>query len=143
MIYCKSEMDLVRESAKELKLDAPRYFWIAPLTSLMDICNGFGSDAFPENLRKVLDWVYRNYKEIAAIHDVDYELSDGTEEQRKIADDRFLKNGLIMWQDIYGWSRWINPVAIYSRHKIYTAHRLLRAFGKGAWLASYERKKER
>ena len=141
MIYTRYELKQMRKLAAEFKLSAPSLFWRAKLSTLAELCNGFGSESFPEPLRKILDWLYRKYKVLAAIHDVDYELSDGTERKQILADERFRTNAYLMWRQKYGKLRFVNPIALWERRKLKIAYKMLRLFGSVAWNAAYAKRK--
>lgn len=142
MYYSEKELGQMRRIAHELGLSAPSLFWKARLATLAKLCNGFGSESFPEPLRKLLDWLYRYYKALAAIHDVDYEMSDGTERKRFRADERFRSNAYIMWRHKYGWSRFVNPKALWERRKLKIAYKMLRLFGSVAWNEAHAKRQE-
>lgn len=141
MIYDRHELKQLRKAARYFGLSAPSLFWRAKLSTLAELCNGFGSESFPKPVRKLFDWLYRKYKVIAAIHDVDYELSDGTERKRALADERFRTNAYLMWRQKYGKLRFVNPIALWERRKLRIAYKMLRLFGSVAWNAAYTKNK--
>lgn len=42
------------------------------------IYNGYGPDAWPKVMRKVLSWIFGMFPEVAGVHDVEYHFADGT-----------------------------------------------------------------
>jgi hypothetical protein len=140
-MYTVSEMKQIRFSADALGLYAPPLFWELPESELVKICNGCGPEFFPDWARELADFIYRKYRAAIAIHDVEYEESDGTEISRCEADTNFYENCLIIWNKRFGWSRWINPVALYERKKIRLAYRALYYCGTVAWISAYHERK--
>ena len=107
------------------------------------LVNGYGPERWPESMRKILSWIFRKYPVPAAIHDLRYEFSDGSEVTRRAADTEFAANLKIVWLDCYRWSRWINPAAWYGALKLHSAITLTRKFGRWAWLESWRKKRSR
>lgn len=142
-MYTLSELHEIRNQAWETGLSAPKSFWHRSLVKLQMICNGCGSESMPEWSREVLTWLYRNYAGAHCIHDYRYEYSDGTEINRCAADREFNENCIKLWERKYGWSRWINPVALYGRNKIRLAYKALYYNSRDAWLAAYEKRKSK
>ncbi len=138
-MYTAMEAAAFQHQAAELKLKYPAIFVEMPPEELANIANGYGPEAWGEELRKVLTWIFRKYPVPAAIHDVRYEFSDGRALTRKAADAEFSANLRLVWLDNYGVWRWINPVAWYDLWKINTAAKLTAGFGKSAWRKAYLR----
>ena len=132
-MYRPEEILLMQREAEELSLKYPAQFMLLSCEELAQIVNGYGPDHWHENLRKAVSWIFRKYPTPAAIHDVRYEFSDGSELTRKAADAEFAANLLLVWQARYGITRWINPAAWYGYWKINTAAALTCKFGKSAW----------
>lgn len=140
-MYSIAEIKQIRLQADELGLYAPPLFWELPESELVKICNGCGAESMPEWSRELLTWLYRNYTAAHCIHDAEYELSDGTEISRCEADAEFYENCLVLWKHKYGWSRWINPIALYGLKKIRLAYRALQCCGRPAWKEAFEKRK--
>ena len=138
-MYTISEVSLYREQAKELNLSAPDEYWNSAPEWLVLICNGCGSDDMPDWAVSALSYLYRNYTPAHQIHDVRFELSDGSNKSLTLSNDEFYDNCMKLWVNKYGWSRYINPFALWGRRKIKLAYRSLQLFGKSAWLAAYKR----
>ncbi len=139
-MYSIQEIKKIRADALLLQLKAPAIFWELSDQQLMQICNGYGNDSMWTKLRYALTWVYRNYPAAAAIHDVEYHFSDGSEFGQVEADNNFEENLLIKWAEIYGRLRWMNPVAIYARTKLLIAVESVRKLGHDAWNEAFERR---
>ena len=73
---------------------------------LAKIYNGMGPEAFPDWMRKALDALHPSLKCVVLIHDVENELSDGTEEGFWASNDRFRHNGVKVAKIEY---KWYNP----------------------------------
>lgn len=138
-MYTPEEISSIRAQARFAGLSAPALFWRATPSELVKICNGCGAEDMPEWARCALTWLYRHYAPAHAIHDCDYELSDGTELRRAEADARFNANCLLLWQKKYGALRYINPVALYARNKVRVAYKALTLCGAAAWLAAHQK----
>lgn len=128
----------VREQARRLGLGAPEIFWTLPPEALAGIANGYGSDRWPEIIRKLTSRIFRYYPAPAAIHDVRYEFSDGGEFGRRLADDEFAANLGIVWRCRYGRRAWCNPVAWWAWGKLRLCVGLVRRCGRAAWLRAAE-----
>ena len=136
-MYTIDQINSIRHRARALKLGTPWEFHALAAAALTKICNGYGPDKWSDAGRKVLTVIYRKYPCSAAIHDVRYHYSDGTQAGRQIADDEFGANLELEWAAVYGWSRWINPVALYARVKIRAAYVFVKSMGADAWAAAF------
>ena len=139
-MYKNCEMKRIKEEAAALQLKYPAEFADMPCSTLAGIANGYGPERWPENLRKLVTWIFRHYPAPAAIHDVPYEFSDGSELTRKAADAEFAANLKIVWKYYYGRFRWVNIIALYGFFKIFSAAAMTRRFGRSAWLDSFRKK---
>lgn len=139
IMYTCEALSKIRQEAKRMNLAAPYLFWIAKLSHLQKICNGCGPESMEQWGRDVLTWVFRNYAAAHCIHDCDFELSDGDANSFDAANDAFYWNMLRMWEDRYGWSRWINPVALWDRNKIRLAYKAVSVFGFTEWVNACKR----
>jgi len=132
---------LNRIQARKLNLSGPDEYWNGWSADLAKICNGYGPDRWPEEARDILTWIYRNMEISSQIHDVRYELSDGTEEGRKIADDEMLDNmrkevaaAYPLWK-VWRWGRRGLEMA-----KADAAWFALRQWGEEAWMSAYHKR---
>lgn len=140
MIYTAEQLERFRNEAKAKDLSAPSLFWDTAPEQLRYVCNGCGAEEAPKWQRDVLTWIYRHYAPAHCIHDCDFELSDGSDENFAAANLRFHENLLRLWRCRYGSLRWINPIALWGRNKIRLAYKAVCLCGKGAWLAAYARR---
>lgn len=138
MYSCKTAAQMQQQAA-DLKLKYPAIFVEMSSRKLAAVANGYGSERWPEELRNVVTWIFRHYPLAAAIHDVRYEFSDGSELTRRAADAEFAANLYILWRLRYGSCRWLNIFAVYGRIKIAFAVHLTRAFGRSAWLDAWKK----
>lgn len=136
-MYSSIEAAAFQRDAAKFKLKYPAIFVEMTAGELAAIANGYGPENWDEEVRKVLNWIFRKYPVPAAIHDVRYEFSDGRELTRKAADAEFSANLRLVWQYNYGKLRFVNPVAWYAYWKINTAATLTASFGRTAWRNSY------
>lgn len=70
---------------------------------LARIYNGIGPETFPDWMRTGLDALHPSIKCVALIHDVEYELSDGSEEGFRAANERFRRNGIKVAMSEFSW----------------------------------------
>lgn len=138
-MYSITEIELYREQAKKLNLSAPDEYWNSKPEWLVLVCNGCGSDDMDDWAVDALTYLYRNYAPAHNIHDVRFELSDGSHKSLENANDEFYVNCLRIWREKYGFFRAINPVALWGLRKIKLAYQALRIFGKSAWVAAYKK----
>ena len=71
---------------------------------LAKIYNGIGSDGMPSWLRRAASFLSPDLEPTAIIHDVDYELADGTRERFTDANSRFRRNGYRSARRRFGWA---------------------------------------
>ena len=119
-----------REEIKFYKLSAPVELLNLTDAELLAICNGWGPDSWPRQLRKALTKLAGAYAVLHVPHDVRYEFKLGG---REVADREFYDNALRIWRVRWGWQRWIRPAAIAERAKLYLCYRALAAFSREAW----------
>lgn len=137
-MYTQEQIIQILSIAKGANLSFPDGFANASFEELCEVCNGVGSDAMPEKLRKALTKAYSCAQATAAIHDWRYENSDGLSESQKKADDEFLKNGMaeVKYRHANGglWG-WLHR--LWDERKIVAAYRLLEIGGEGAWCIAF------
>lgn len=140
----------VRENAKKLNMEAHPLFWLEPAHILAKIMNGCGPDSWTDSMRSSASWVYRNYPECIAIHDFDFEHSDGDLETLKIVNKRFFDNAkkkldVLYPVEVYTWKawKWKNvhkaPIRAWAYGKIEFAYFALKNKSEEAWKSAHER----
>jgi hypothetical protein len=130
-----------REIVSQLGLSVSDRWGTLSDADLESICNGFGPDAWPEGLRSVATWWYRNLQPADKIHDVEYQFSDGTKEGWHTADNRFSENGSKILSYRYPIVRvdlWPERAALWAKKHL--AIRLLAIGGWDAYKAAYLRR---
>ena len=132
-MYTVEHIVAIREQARRLGLSAPEIFWTMPAETLAGIANGYGPDRWPEFLRQLVSWIFRDYPAPAAIHDVRYEFSDGGESGRRTADDEFSANLKLAWRRRYPGCERLRPVALWDWGKLRLCVMLVRRHGAEAW----------
>lgn len=140
--YPTSFCDKVRKSAADLNMTALPNFWTFPLAVLATIMNGCGPDSWTDSLRSMASWVYRNYKEGIAIHDFDFQHSDGDLETLKIVNDRFYANGKTKLNTIYPltWrTLYLSPLRAKEWSKLQFAFICLKNGSEEAWIDAHKR----
>lgn len=136
-----TEVAVARELVIRLGLEFPDQWNTLDDDQIAFICNGFGPDAWPEGLRSVASWWYRNLHPVEMGHDVDYQFSDGTRIGWKRADGRFARNGSRVLDYRYPLSnvaQWPLRAALWAKKDM--AVRLLALGGWECYRAAYERR---
>ncbi len=103
--------------------------------------NGCGAEWMSACSRKFLDQFMQLYRDCVAVHDWDFEHSDGTKKSFKLANNRF-KNNMKKVRDYY--FPWSQPSKYAECLKWYlkarTAYRLLQFGGWKAWQDAHDKK---
>ncbi len=140
-MYNQEQIEVIRQNAMELNMDLCSEFENLPLETLLKICNGYGPDRWPYRWRKLMSWIFRNFPEAAADHDVRYEFSDGSYENWRKADDSFEVNLQIKRQKLYPLIRpWNWPWRLWTKVKCHAAVLALARAGFTAWEEACERR---
>lgn len=82
----------LRDEAKRYDLKAPDAFWACDPADIGRAYNGAGPDRWPEWKRKICSFVMRLYDPAVAVHDWEFENSDGNEDGFAGANTRFHEN---------------------------------------------------
>lgn len=91
--------------------------------------NGYGPDAWPAVLRGAVTWIYRNFKPLAAVHDVDFVYSNGTEEGFNDATNRWQLNSKVLLNDRYPKRKfWLLPIRAYAWCKLKLSYIALKKY---------------
>ena len=132
----------LRMQARRLGLDAPGEFWtFGDIEALNRLWNGYGPDKWPECVRAVMTWIYRNFEASALIHDFEYTFSDGSTEGWQVTDDRFYKNLKTQRDELYPWfSPWLLAHRAAATLKIRAAKLALDMGGYTAYLDAFRRR---
>ncbi|NMA48115.1 MAG: hypothetical protein GX945_16295 [Lentisphaerae bacterium] len=126
MIYEPETLAQYRDEAKRLDYRVLDSFYDADITELVDICNGVGGRG--SVLTPAINFAYRRYQSCSSPHDWAYHIG-GSDADRKLADADFEHNLLIRWRELYGKTRYLNPLALWERNKIRLAYKAVRLFG--------------
>ena len=138
--YTKEFCEKVRNKANSLKMDALPIFWEEPIDSLSKIMNGCGPDSWTDSMRGLASWVYRNFPEAIAIHDFDFEHSDGIIESLIIVNNRFHINNKKKLDYLYPLSKpWLYPIRALAWSKIQLAFIALKNGSESAWIDAHNR----
>lgn len=140
----------IRENAKKLNMEARSDFWSSPAHVLAEIFNGCGPDSWTDSMRSLATWVYRNYPEAIAIHDFDFQHSDGDLKTLEIVNKRFYDNekkklDYLYPVNVYTWKIWkwkrvdLTPIRAYAFGKIQLAYIALKNGSESAWIDAYNR----
>lgn len=120
--YTEDEIKDLMESARKSGLRAPDEFWATPPKELVKICNGIGADWQSERTRKIVTKALRYAEEAALIHDWEYSQVDGSKTAQRLADERFLINGLkladVKYPFLLDWRRWLAERAVLAMHAV-------------------------
>jgi len=98
---------------------------------IISCCNGIGSQAMPEAVRKFLDAMHPSMRIAAAIHDLEYQFSeDRSDEAFHASNARFQRNCVAVCKILYGW---YDPRRYWAIHKARQFRAILDLCGKPAW----------
>jgi hypothetical protein len=93
---------------------------------LTTVCNGIGAAWFSHSTREITNWVFREIKATAFLHDIEFELQIGFD----IANAHFLINGR---KEVKAKYKWYNPLRYLKLRKVKAAYLTLEYFGKTAY----------
>ena len=126
---------ILREKALKLNLYASDEFWnFKDENKLNELWNGYGPDKWPNCIRSIMTFIYRNYEESALIHDFDYTFSDKSIQGWILADNRFAYNFKKQIDNRYPFKNpllW--PLRVIALAKRKTAIEALELGGFSAW----------
>ena len=94
-----------------------------------NIYNGYGPDGWPPWARSMMTWVYRHFKELAAVHDVGYDFSDGTLKGWHHTCKNWKLNSSILLSVVYPVRKfWLLPFRSVAWCKLRASYRVLVKF---------------
>ena len=138
--------DAIAVRKEILRLDLSRLPQFDALTDyeFAAIYNGYGPDSWPEAIRDAVTWIYRNWKTLAGVHDVDFHFSDGTRKGFLEATERWSINYSLALSDRYPMSKpWLYPARSWAWTKLCLSLRALQLGSWGAWQSAGRRRAER
>ena len=136
-------MDVVaiRKEVERINLSRPPHFDALTDIDLAKIYNGYGPDSWPAAIRAAVTWIYRHWKTLALIHDVDFHFSDGTRRSYLEATARWNINYSLALSDRYPMTKpWMYPARAWAWTKLRLS---LRALQLGSWPAWQEASRRR
>lgn len=128
-LYTEYDIVYLKREIRAYSLQIDPDFWKVPNTELARICNGIGPENMSEILRKILTTIYHRYQAAGVAHDYDYEKKKISKTE---ADTRFYNNMLRIWEQFYGWRRFL-PSGLKERFLIRSAYLAVKNFGDSAW----------
>ena len=138
-IATESVIDIRQDVARLRLLGADRV--LALQTDTLAKCyNGTGPEFLPQPIRQKLDEVCRPFLPAVMVHDVDFELSDGSVGAFRAANSRLLRNCITCANDAHpalSWKRY----ALYL--EAYALYRACERFGWIAWLSAFNKKQKK
>ena len=132
----------IRDAAILLHLDGSQHLAYLPIDVLAASYNGTGPEFLPQKLRDLLDGACRPFLPAVMIHDVDFTLSDGSEESFKQANTRLLGNCITCAMAAHPWTSWKRYSLILQAWAMYRAVSHPQ-FGWTAWIQAYNKRKEK
>jgi hypothetical protein len=115
-------------------------FWGTSAMRLAEVMNGCGPDSWTDGMRAFASWVYRNYPEAIAIHDWDFEHSDGILATLQVVNDRFHSNNKLKLDSLYPLSKpWLYPIRAWAWSKLQFAFVALKNGSEPAWIDAHKR----
>ena len=137
-MYTLEQIRKFQKQARELGFAGSDGFCAAAPETLLDICNGFGPDAWPQLARDLLTWLYGPYGAAAAQHDYDYTTQTKI---RREADEDFAANMRLVWKSRWNWfERFLRPSARREKVFIEAAALAVRNHGGSAWAEAAKNK---
>lgn len=136
------ELTDIRDAAIRLHLDGSHFLAYLPLEVLAASYNGTGPEFLPDSIRQKLDGACRPFLPAVMIHDVDFTLSDGSEESFKQANTRLLGNCITCANNAYPWTNWRRYALYLQAWAMYRAVSYPK-FGWVAWIQAYNKRKEK
>jgi len=138
--YTIRHCEAVRLSARLLRMVARPDFWGTSAMRLAEVMNGCGPDSWTDGMRAFASWVYRNYPEAIAIHDWDFEHSDGILATLQVVNDRFHSNNKLKLDSLYPLSKpWLYPIRAWAWSKLQFAFVALKNGSEPAWIDAHKR----
>jgi hypothetical protein len=140
--YPKSFCESIRKSAASLRMTAHLKFWTVSLEKLAGIMNGCGPDSWTDGMRAFASWVYREYKDPIAIHDFDFQNSDGDLDTLKIVNNRFYSNGKLKLDRLFplSWRKfYLSLLRAKEWSKLQFAFIALKNGSETAWVDAHKR----
>lgn len=135
-----SEVEAIRAEVIKLNLQRPVIFDALTVQDFAAIYNGYGPNDWPESVRTIITWVYHNFRPLAAVHDVEFEFSDGTQVGWLIALQRWYDNSATLLNDRYPLCKfWLVLFRVIAWCKLRTSYEALKCGSWSAWQAAYER----
>ena len=106
---------------------------------LMYVYNGYGPDYWPEQLRDIITFIYREYTLLAFVHDVEFNFSDGRKESWLKTLDNWEHNMWLLYNHKFNKQQsWYNVVLrlrmLCDRRKLNMSLSLLKKCSWTSWL---------
>ena len=135
----KKEMHVYTEV---IRLDLHRIPEFDTLTpkEFCDIYNGYGPDSWPDWGRNLMTWIYRNFRPLAAVHDVAFAFSDGRLDGWQNTSKNWRRNISILLADKYPCRKfWLLPLRPIAWAKLIASHRVLKRLSYSFYIESKSR----
>lgn len=131
----------IRKEVERINLSRTLQFDALTNIDMAAIYNGYGPDSWPKEIRAAVTWIYRHWKTLALIHDVDFHFSDGTRRSYLEATARWSINYSLALSDRYPMTKpWLYPARAWAWTKLRLS---LRALQLGSWPAWQEASRRR
>lgn len=115
-MYSTDEILDAMSLSSELKLQGYGMFCSLPAGKARQICNGVGPEWLPARYREILDKRYYILRVAAMIHDVEYYLGTGTDEDFHAANDALRINGIALAKHYYPWWSLMRYLVMHDAH---------------------------
>lgn len=136
-MYTLEEIAALRQKCNALELEGREILEKYSDEELQKICNGIGSELFPDWMLKIITVIHPVQQAAAFIHDVEWYESDGDYDTFFWSNRRLESNGFKLAFAAY---RWYDPRRYIA---MWRANRLARCCHFGGWLAYQHCFKER
>ena len=134
-----SDVSKLRAAVARLRLLGMDRVLSMSVEALAESYNGTGPEFLPQRIRQKLDAVCRPLLPAVMVHDVDFDLSDGSRRSFIIANQHLFWNCITCACAAHPWYSWRRYALILESWALYRAcHR----FGWIAWVQAYNKRKE-
>lgn len=131
-----SDVSKLRAAVARLRLLGMDRVLSMSVEALAESYNGTGPEFLPQRIRQKLDAVCRPLLPAVTVHDVDFDLSDGSRRSFIIANQHLFWNCIICACDAHPWYSWRRYALILEAWALYRA---CAKFGWIAWLLAYNK----
>lgn len=117
-MYTLYEIAELRQKCYELELENCHILDKYTDFELQNICNGIGSELFPDEVRKLVSAMHPTLQPVAFIHDVEWYESDADHFTFSESNARFKTNGYICAKAKYPWYHPLRYIVMAQAYRL-------------------------